>query len=130
MRRRPCRSCSGRRRRGGVDADLVLFYAGVRHLYAAAKCLFGVVKMGKGRRKKIVYFFSAKKGLVVQKKSPCLIFVFLLPLLLLLHLCRELNQQHGRRRRQPQAAYNVWACARDGLVFFASFRGTCSWWFL
>ncbi len=39
--------------------DLGLFYAGVRHLYAPAKCLFGVVKTGKGRRK-FVYFFSAK----------------------------------------------------------------------
>ena len=39
--------------------DLGLFYAGVRHLYAPAKYLFGVVKTGKGRRK-FVYFFSAK----------------------------------------------------------------------
>ncbi len=36
---------------GLEDADLGLFYAGVRHFYAPAKCFFGVVKTGKGRRK-------------------------------------------------------------------------------
>ena len=47
------------RKHGLEDADLGLFYAGVRHLYAPAKNLFGGVKTGKGRRK-FVYFFSAK----------------------------------------------------------------------
>ena len=48
------------RKHGLKDADLRFFYAGVRHLYAPDKCLFGVVETKKGRRK-FVYFFSAKK---------------------------------------------------------------------
>ncbi len=45
---------------GLEDADLGLFYAGVRHFFSPAnKVFFGVVKTRKGRRK-FVYFFSAK----------------------------------------------------------------------
>ncbi len=48
------------RKHGLENADLRIFYAGVRHLYAPAKCLFGVVETKKGRHK-FVYFFSTKK---------------------------------------------------------------------
>ncbi len=64
VRRQRRRSCSGRRRKrrrnrievigqkhGLEDADLGLSYADVRHFYAPAKCFFGVVETGKGRRK-------------------------------------------------------------------------------
>ncbi len=34
------------RKHGLEDADLGLFYAGARHLYAPDKCLFGVDKTG------------------------------------------------------------------------------------
>ena len=41
-------------------ADLGLFYAGVRHLYAPDKCFLASSKSKKGWRK-FVYFFRAKK---------------------------------------------------------------------
>ena len=48
------------RKHGLENADLRIFYAGVRHLYAPAKCLFGVVvKTGKGSSN--LFTFLCKK---------------------------------------------------------------------
>ncbi len=51
----------GGQKHGLEDADLGLFYAGVRHKYAPPVSVFlASVQTGKGRRK-FAYFFSAKK---------------------------------------------------------------------
>ncbi len=50
----------GGRKHGLEDADLGLFFASVRHFYAPAKCLFGVVETGGKGSSKFVYFFTQK----------------------------------------------------------------------